>query len=390
MSEPTRAARDVANQIAVLGASHDLATDEELSLAASAGQRIAEHDLTCVVAGDDGVMGAAARAARASGGRVLAILPRHKQLQDPSLFDAVVDTGLGWVQFSDAVFRSTRGAIVIGGGAGTLAELAMAYLASAPVVLLGSRSTLAVRLGGQPLDERDLSRFRVAEEAGEALAAVLQIASFPAEVARAQADEAHFSSYPFGSRADYLSAAHDYLAANESDEDRARFHDAIADHFYYTVGDYLRAASHYFQARKLLSGDQPSFSAYLTAIALESVGMALDAAGEHDLASGVSQRSADAYLAAIAVSPDNEHHLLRHSAAGLRGDASLFAALAARERGDDETARRLATAARTHYEEALAHHAPYGDSVSTSNFDRSIAAVVELEQALGLPARSVG
>jgi tetratricopeptide (TPR) repeat protein len=314
----------------------------------------------------------------------LAILPRDKHLHDPSIFDAVVDTGLGWVQFSDAVFRSVRGSIAIGGGAGTLAELAMAYITSASVVLLGSESSLAGRIGERPLDERDLVRFEVTDDPEEALAAILRTGSSTVEIARAQADEAHFSSYPFGSRADYLSAAHDYVAANESNEDLARFEDAIGDHYYYTVGDYLRAGAHYLRARKLLGSGKPSFSAYLTAIALESIGMALAGAGEHELASSVSRRSAAAYLGAIEVSPENEHHLLRHSAAGLRGDSNLFAAVEAHKHGNDEDARRLVSEARRSYEDALVHHPPYGDSVSSSNFERAIAPVEALEKALGM------
>jgi uncharacterized protein (TIGR00725 family) len=374
----------VATQVAVLGASADLATSKELALAGEVGRRIAERALTCVVAGDDGVMGAAARGAREAGGRVVAILPRDKPLHDPSIFDAVVDTGLGWVQFSDVIFRSVRGSIAIGGGAGTLAELAMAYITSAPVVLLCSESSLAVRIGKNPLDERDLVRFEVTDEPGEALGLILRAGRFAAEIARAQADESHFSSYPFGSRADYLSAAYGYVAANESDEDLARHEDAIGDHYYYTVGDYLRATSHYLRARKLLGSSKPSFSAYLTAIALESTGMALADAGEHELASRVSRRSAAAYLDAIQVSPESEHHLLRHSAAGLRGDSNLFAAVEAHKRGNDEDARRLVSEARRSYEDALVHHPPYGDSISSSNFERAIASVEALEKALGM------
>jgi uncharacterized protein (TIGR00725 family) len=390
MPESARSARDIASQVAILGASADIATAADLKLAAEAGQAIAERGLTCVVAGDDGVMGEAARAVRAAGGQVVAILPREKRLSDPSLFTAVVDTGLGWVQFSDAIFRSVRGSIAIGGGAGTLAELAMAYLTSAPVVLLGGGSALAERVRDRPLDERDLARFPVVETSQEALAAILRAGGIPAEEARAIADDAHFSSYPFGSRADYLPAAHDYLVANESREDLARFQDALGDHFYYSVGDYLAAASHYLRARELAGSDRSSFTAYLTAIALESIGMALAAAGEHGLASSVSWRSSAAYRDTVEVSPEEEHHLLLHSAAGLRGDAQFFAATEAHARGADDDARHLLTQARRSYEEALALHPPYGDRVSSSSFERAIRPVEALEKELGVVEPSDG
>lgn len=378
----SRSPRDISNQVAVLGASADIASEEEIRLAGELGRTIALRGLTCVVGGDDGVMGAAARAARAAGGDVIAILARDKKMADPTIFTAVIDTGLSWGQFSDVLLRSVRGAIAIGGGAGTLAELATAYLSGNAAVILGGSSELARQYGGRPLDQRNLARLTVADEPLAALDLLLAESEPAPDVARTRADDAHFSSYPFGSRADYLPAAHDYVSANESTEDVARYHDALADYFYYTVGDYLRAATHYLRARDLLRANQPSFSAYLTAIALESVGMALARASEYELASTVSLRGADAYEEAISVSPENEHHLLRHSSAGLHGDSHLFAARAAYRNGKLDEARGLVRNARASYEEALSHHTPYGDSVSSSSFERAIAPVVELENLL--------
>src|ERR1700727_1288457 len=98
MSESARNPLDVAGQIAIIGASEDLVTDADRERAREFGSLLARRRLTCVLGGDDGVMGEAARAARRGGGTVLAVLPRGKALSDPSLFDAIVDTGLGWVQ----------------------------------------------------------------------------------------------------------------------------------------------------------------------------------------------------------------------------------------------------------------------------------------------------
>jgi hypothetical protein len=73
----------------------------------------------------------------------------------------------------------------------------------------------------------------------------------------------------------------------------------------------------------------------------------------------------------------------------LRGDADFYAAVSARNEQDLDTARTLVAAARRNYEEALAHHPPYGDSVSSSNFARAIAPVEALEAELEIADRNV-
>lgn len=161
-------------QIAIIGASGDIATPEELNLAGHCGRDLAARGCVVLTAGDDGVMGAAARAVAAAGGTVVAVLPRDKRLSDPALFCAVVDTGLSWVQFGDSLIRSSSGALIIGGGAGTLAELALLYLAQMPAAFVGARSDLAQQYGNKPLDRRELGSFPVFDEPSAAVDHVVQ------------------------------------------------------------------------------------------------------------------------------------------------------------------------------------------------------------------------
>jgi len=123
--------------IGVMGpAACDPATAE---LAVAVGRGIAERGGVLLCGGRTGVMEAAARGARSAGGLTVGILPgTNAQESQPNAFiDLALFTGLGearnWVNVcaSDAV-------IAIGGGFGTLSEIALALKAQKPVVLVGS------------------------------------------------------------------------------------------------------------------------------------------------------------------------------------------------------------------------------------------------------------
>jgi uncharacterized protein (TIGR00725 family) len=377
-------------QLAVLGSAGDLATQAQTKLAAELGRAVAHRGLTCVVAGDDGVMGAAASAAKNAGGTTLAILAREKRLHKPEMFDGIVDTGLGWVQFADAMLRSCYGAIVIGGGAGTLGELTIAYISQLPTAFLAAaEDDLAGRFGGRALDARNLATFPICRSPGEALDAVFSSASPTA--ARQQADDAHFSSYPFGDGSSYIEAAEKYRSAMIATSGElarsvvaAHRQDALGDHFYYHVEDFLRAGSHYTIARRLL-GQEPTdrrFALYLEAIALESIAFGLADLRDYRLASEVATASASRYLDGMpGAQADEQAHLL-HSAAGLRGDATYYNAMALAREGDTVSARDAVTRARTEYRDALEHHPAWSHGATSDTYERAIGQLDALERDL--------
>jgi uncharacterized protein (TIGR00725 family) len=124
-------------QISVIGkGAHD---DELTPLAAEVGRRLAEAGVVVVCGGRGGVMDAAARGARASGGEVIGILPGT----DPGDADAgvthVVATGIGHAR-NLAVVASGEAVIAIGGEWGTLAEIGFARRLGKRVVALRSWS----------------------------------------------------------------------------------------------------------------------------------------------------------------------------------------------------------------------------------------------------------
>lgn len=120
----------MAVQIAVIGsgAEHEARAEE-------AGRLVAEAGATLVCGGLDEVMGAAARGAKAAGGVTIGILPGDSKTAANAWIDYVVVTGIGHGR-NLAVAASGDAVIAIGGGYGTLSEIAYARILGRPVVVV--------------------------------------------------------------------------------------------------------------------------------------------------------------------------------------------------------------------------------------------------------------
>ena len=97
-----------------------------------------------VCGGLGGVMEAACRGARGAGGRTLGILPGLDRSAANPFVDVAVATGLGEAR-NALVVRAADALVAIGGGYGTLSEVALALKAMKPVVGLGSWEIEGVR-----------------------------------------------------------------------------------------------------------------------------------------------------------------------------------------------------------------------------------------------------
>ncbi len=117
--------------IAVIGGGS--CTAEETALAEETGRLLAEEGAVVVCGGLGGVMEAVAKGAKANGGTTVGILPGA----DPAVANAYVDvplaTGLGEMR-NFLIVRSAHALIAIGGGIGTLSEIALARRIGKPVV----------------------------------------------------------------------------------------------------------------------------------------------------------------------------------------------------------------------------------------------------------------
>jgi uncharacterized protein (TIGR00725 family) len=99
------------------------------------GRLLAERGCVVVTGGRAEVMAAAARGAKSAGGTTLGILPGESLADRNEWIDHAVATGIGHAR-NLAVVASGEAVIAVGGGWGTLAEIAFARRLGRPVVIL--------------------------------------------------------------------------------------------------------------------------------------------------------------------------------------------------------------------------------------------------------------
>lgn len=160
-------------QIAVLGSSKEICTKKAYELAEKVGEEIAKLGAITVTGGGHGVMEAAMKGAKKHGGLTLGILPWEKMEHYNKYCDVIVATGIGWSR--DAInLNSCDGAVIVGGGAGTLNEATYAYIEDIPLVALTSSGGLAKSLSGSFFDVRKTERVIGAKTPVEALLKLLE------------------------------------------------------------------------------------------------------------------------------------------------------------------------------------------------------------------------
>lgn len=123
--------------IAVIGDSS--CSCEEARLAETVGELLAQCGATIVCGGLGGVMEAVCRGAKSRGGLTVGLLPGEDAKMANSWVDIPVVTGIGEAR-NVAVAKSAEAVIAIGGGYGTLSEIAYALKSGIPVIGLNTWS----------------------------------------------------------------------------------------------------------------------------------------------------------------------------------------------------------------------------------------------------------
>jgi uncharacterized protein (TIGR00725 family) len=123
--------------IAVIGDSS--CPPEVAKLAENVGELLAQQGATIVCGGLGGVMEAACRGAKSKGGLTVGILPGKNASMANPWVDIPVVTGIGEAR-NVMVVKSAQAIIAIGGGYGTLSEIAFALKSSIPVIGLNTWS----------------------------------------------------------------------------------------------------------------------------------------------------------------------------------------------------------------------------------------------------------
>jgi uncharacterized protein (TIGR00725 family) len=146
--------------VAVCGASAATAVEE--ALAEEVGRLLARRDVVVVCGGLGGVMAAVARGVRSAGGMSVGILPGDDAAGAAPDLAVALPTGMGEMR-NALLARVGAGMLAIGGGYGTLSEIALARRLDRPVALLASWQVVPPR-GGAAADPR-LRDFVTAEAA---------------------------------------------------------------------------------------------------------------------------------------------------------------------------------------------------------------------------------
>jgi hypothetical protein len=117
--------------VAVVGSGE--ADDQLAWLAEEVGAALADAGAVVVTGGLGGVMEAASRGAKSRLGQTLGLLPGDDRTAANGWVDIAVPTGMGELR-NGLVVRSSDAVIAVGGGHGTLSEIALALKAGKPVV----------------------------------------------------------------------------------------------------------------------------------------------------------------------------------------------------------------------------------------------------------------
>jgi hypothetical protein len=151
--------------IAVIGDSS--CSPEEAKLAETVGELLAQQGATVICGGLGGVMEAVCRGAKSDGGLTVGILPGQDSSTANPWVDIPVVTGIGEAR-NVIVVKSAQAVIAIGGGYGTLSEIAYALKSNIPVVGL---NTWRLSRNGRE-DDRIIRVQTAAEAVHKAISAV--------------------------------------------------------------------------------------------------------------------------------------------------------------------------------------------------------------------------
>ncbi len=138
-------------QVAVIGSSE--ADGEMLRVAEQAGRVIAKLSAALVTGGRGGVMEAASKGCAEAGGTVIAVTP-HKFMEEVNAYSHFhIPTGMGWARNAITGIAGDV-VLVIGGAAGTMSEIAYAWMYDRPIIAMTCCEGWSKRIAGQAVDHR--------------------------------------------------------------------------------------------------------------------------------------------------------------------------------------------------------------------------------------------
>lgn len=150
---------DIMIAVAVVG--NAICTPDVAKLAEEVGARLAEKKALLICGGLKGVMEAAAKGAKSKGGTTVGILPGISKREASQYIDIPIVTGMDQGR-NIIIVRSSDALIAVGGGFGTLSEIAYALKLNVPVIGL---NTWEIAKQGKEI--RDIHAAQTPQEAVE-------------------------------------------------------------------------------------------------------------------------------------------------------------------------------------------------------------------------------
>ena len=164
-------------QIGVVGSAgsndNGNATKQMSDLAKEVGRFLAEKNAIVISGGKDGIMEAVGKGVKSKNGLSVGIISGQRfssnDFIDVEILSGAANRGLD----EYLLVNMCDGLIVIGGGAGTLQEIAITYRNNKPVVLLKNSGGWADKIKDQYLDQRNLVKILTAKTPVEAVDLIL-------------------------------------------------------------------------------------------------------------------------------------------------------------------------------------------------------------------------
>lgn len=139
------------------------------------GQLLAKENMVVVTGGKSGIMESVLRGSKEFGGTTVGVISGGKRFTSNDFVDIEVLSGMSVEGFDEFLLVNMCDAfIVIGGGAGTLEEISIAYRNSKPIIAITSSGGWAEKIAGTYLDSRKRVKIEKAENAKEAVDNILQ------------------------------------------------------------------------------------------------------------------------------------------------------------------------------------------------------------------------
>ena len=158
--------------IAVVGNASESTSPETLLLASEIGRGIVDAGFALVTGGMGGVMRAASQGGRLSPrcaeGSVIGILPSYDRATANEFVQIAIPTGMQLAR-NTLVVATADVVIAVGGGSGTLSEMALAWQLGRPLIALTGCGGWSGELVGRTLDARGAVPIHSARDAAEAV-----------------------------------------------------------------------------------------------------------------------------------------------------------------------------------------------------------------------------